>query len=223
MKYHLIKGGESVSHVKDLSGMKFNRWTVIKRGKNTMRGQATWLCRCDCGTIREVAGADLRNNKSKSCGCLQKEVAGDTNRTHGKSFSRLHRIWRGMKSRCENPKNFKASRYHDRGIAVCKEWHEFIRFYEWAVNNGYSDELSIDRIDNDKDYSPENCKWSNAVEQANNKSTNHMLTYKGKRQSMSMWSKEIGIPYGALRSRINQRHWSTEKALSTPLLRKRKG
>lgn len=204
-----------MSKLKDLIGQKFNRWTVMERSGKTKLGEATWLCRCECGNFRIVPGSDLRKGKSKSCGCLQRERMQEIKTTHGKSQTRLYRIWTAIRQRCMNPNTVKAHNYMKRGIKICKEWDQFENFYTWAMEAGYSDRLSIDRIDVNGDYTPQNCRWASAETQANNKTINHYLTYNGKTQSMMMWSKEMGIPYSTLRGRINAYHWSVERALTT--------
>ena len=130
------------------------------------------------------------------------------------SGTRLYRIWNGMKDRCINANSKYKYRYHDRGIKICKEWlDDFTNFYNWAMENGYSDELSIDRIDNDKDYSPDNCRWATAKEQANNKGNNILLLFNNEIKTISEWGDELGIKDGTIRARLN-RGWSVEKALS---------
>lgn len=208
-----------MSAIKDLTGQQFSRWTVLIRADNDAQGQAQWHCVCQCGTKAVVRGRDLRKGKSRSCGCLQKDIAAQVKTTHGASNTRLHRIWCAMKQRCFDKTAQKYARYGGRGITVCKEWLSFCVFEKWARQNGYTDNLSIDRINNDGNYSPQNCRWSTSKEQARNKSTNHLLFFRGKSQSIAQWAEETGIGYYALRSRINQYHWPIEKALTTPLRR----
>jgi len=131
--------------------------------------------------------------------------------SHGDSGTRLYGIWGKMKQRCQNPKdsNFKA--YGGRGIKVCAEWQDYRNFSAWAKLNGYSDDLTIDRKDNDKGYSPENCRWTDAKAQANNRRNNRMVTYKGITQTLQQWADEIGIQTATLRYRLN--NWSNDRAL----------
>lgn len=208
-----------MSAVKDLTGQQFSRWTVLKRAENDALGRARWHCVCQCGNTAIVHGQDLRQGKSRSCGCLQRDIASKIKTTHGASNTRLFRIWCAMKQRCFDKNAQKFARYGGRGITICEEWLSFRVFSEWAKQNGYADDLSIDRIDNDGNYTPENCRWSTNKEQARNKSTNHLLSFRGKTQSIAQWADETGISYHALRSRINQYHWSVERALTTPLRR----
>lgn len=150
----------------ELAGKTFGKWKVLKYS-----GHGMWLCECECGTIRDVSGCNLRNGVTKSCGCSS-SMPGETNPfyKHGKRHTRLWRIWSNMKSRCYNPKVPSYEDYGERGITVSDEWkNNFQAFYEWAMNNGYSDELTIDRINNDGIYEPSNCRWVTRKEQNRNR------------------------------------------------------
>lgn len=197
----------------DLTGQRFGRLTVVERAKNRNRSKdAYWLCCCDCGQETVVCGKSLRVELTKSCGCLNREK----NKSHGGSESRLYRIWVGMKARCNNSKCHSFPRYGGRGIAVCTEWErDFSAFQEWAKANGYRDELTLDRIDNDKGYCPENCRWVPMYIQVNNRSNNCFLTLDGRTQTVAQWSRELGIPETTVRER-KKRGWSDERTLLTP-------
>lgn len=199
---------------KDITGQKFNRLLVLNRVENDKWGQTLWLCKCDCGGYRVVRGTDLKRNNTKSCGCLHKE---GNHKTHGKSHTRLYIVWQDIKQRCQNSKVPCFSYYGEEGKTVCDEWlHDFQAFYDWSMVNGYQENLEIDRIDNTKGYSPENCRWATRKEQSNNTRRNHIIEYKGKKQNLTQWAEELNINYNKLLVRIKRYNWSTERAFTTP-------
>lgn len=159
------------ANFKDLTGLKFGRLTVI-REYGYINDRVIWECLCDCGNIVIVPTKRLTNGHTKSCGCLKRERTREASYIHGKSKSRIHKEWRGILHRCKNPSASHYENYGGRGIEVCEEWKGesgFINFYNWAVQNGYSDDLTLDRKDNNKGYSPDNCRWVTHMENCHNR------------------------------------------------------
>lgn len=200
----------------DLSRQKFGRWTVLRRVANNPSNHVQYLCKCNCGNEQTIFSGTLRSKKTQSCGCLRRDLFAITKKTHGLSETRTYRIWGAMKSRCSDSQRPDFHRYGGRGISVCAEWEEFKSFYQWAMANGYGDETSIDRIDNDKGYSPENCRWATSKEQNNNRRNNHIIEFGGQRKTLTSWAQHTGIRSEVLRNRL-KRGWSVEKALTCSL------
>lgn len=154
----------------DLTGQRFGRLVVAGRANNDNQGKPQWQCQCDCGQFVIVRGEKLRYGLTQSCGCLHNEQLGERRLTHGGRRTRLYTIWNDMKQRCYNVRATNYKNYGGRGIRVCAEWRDdFGAFQQWALSHGYADDLSIDRIDNDKGYAPDNCRWATDYEQAHNK------------------------------------------------------
>lgn len=202
----------------DLAGQKFGRLTVLERAENKGKS-VVWLCRCDCGQETKVTPNHLKSGHTKSCGCLHIECAvnqGHKNATHGMKGTRLYKIWGGIKTRCLNCNDAHYKDYLGRGITICDEWkNSFENFRDWAMSNGYREDLTIDRIDVNGNYEPSNCRWATQEEQQNNKRTNHLITFDGKTQNIKKWSIETGIRSSTIGERL-KRGWSIEKALTTP-------
>ena len=200
----------------DLTGQRFGRLVVWDRAENNKQGRAMWRCRCDCGKDTVVSGTDLHSGTTKSCGCLRIIRVGETHRHHGGTKSRLFRIWSGMHTRCYNRNVHNFNDYGGRGITICDEWlYDFAAFRDWAMAHGYQDNLSIDRIDNDKGYSPENCRWvSGKVQRANQRphksSVTRVLCAETGRvyESISEAAKSTGISIQSISYCINgkQKH-----------------
>ena len=195
----------------DLTGKRFGRWTVMSRNYILVGGNAKWWCRCSCGKIGSVGSQKLKSGWSKSCGCLAVEATGDRARKHGFFGTSFYESWAGMKKRCLNKKSTFFRNYGGRGIKVCKRWMEFENFRDDMLPT-YKEGLTIERIDNDGNYEPNNCRWATRNEQAVNK--RNLKKYKGK--CVAEWSRSTGIKCGTLRKRFKL-GWSWEKALNTPL------
>lgn len=206
-----------MSELIDMIGKKFGRLTVIERAENAKNGKTKWKCICECGNCVIVEGRHLRKGETKSCGCYHRERVAKANTKHSGYKTRLYYIWKSIKERCYNENNKHYKDYGGRDITMCESWKDsFESFRDWAVENGYSDELSIDRIDVDGNYEPSNCRWATEKEQANNKRNNRLLTYEGKTQTMAQWADELGFSYHTIVSRLCTYGWTVEEALSTP-------
>lgn len=162
-------------------GKKFNKLTILAEciNKNNTKYRK-FRCKCDCGTIRILDKRSVIIGTTKSCGCLHKQLAKEVNTKHGDSKTRLYKIWLHMKSRCYNTSDAKYKNYGERGIIICQEWNDFIKFKEWAKNNGYKDDLTIERIDVNGNYEPSNCIWVDLSNQTINKTTSHYFKYRDK-------------------------------------------
>lgn len=201
----LLKSGKTKScgclqnEHEDLLGDRYGRLTVVaydgkRKRKSTTGYKHYWLCKCDCGNEKVVEAYSLKTGRISSCGCLCIE----RHTKHNMRHTRLHEVWHSMKNRCKNPSHVAYSDYGGRGIKVCEEWQDFIPFMEWALNNGYSDELTIDRIDVNGDYEPTNCRWATMKEQGNNRRNNRRVTYHGISYTISELSDKTNIPYSKL-------------------------
>lgn len=204
----------------DMTGQKRGRLTVVERVDNNSQGQTQWRCICECGNECITTGVYLRNGHTKSCGCLCADMLRDLRTTHGESTSRIYRIWRDILRRCEDPRRRGYADYGGRGITICDEWKTYETFRDWSLANGYAEDLSVDRIDNNKGYCPENCQWTNDITQANNKRNNVVIAIDDKTLTMAQWSRETGIPYSALQHRIAM-GWEPKDAVMTPLHHRR--
>lgn len=195
---------KQLKNVKDLTGQRFGRLTVIGLQPTETR-KTFWVCECDCGNMKVVRSDILQSGNTRSCGCLKKEQD-ETNLTKGyarktreeRGFvsggTRLYQVWQGMKKRCSSPSDVRYHRYGGRGIKVCDDWNnDYLAFHNWAITNGYSEELTIDRIDSDGDYEPSNCRWATKKEQANNRSTNIKITIGNSTRTLTEWCEIFNL------------------------------
>ena len=200
----------------DITGQRFGSWTVLEKAPPRPGGKgAYWICECDCGAISEVQGASLRKGDSKSCGCRKGEFVSYARSAKRYPYRRLKIIWRNMIARCENESAISYPLYGARGITVCPEWKSLNAFAIWSLENGYSDNLTIDRIDGSKGYSPDNCRWVSKIEQQNNKCNNHLLTVDGVTDTIANWARKTGLSHSLISSRIDN-GWNDERAVKTP-------
>ena len=197
----------------DLAGQVYGRLTVLSFAGRTASG-STWRCLCDCGNAKIVTSSNLRSGATKSCGCLAKECSAERSVTHGMTGSVEHRTWTSMLSRCRNPKDHNFRNYGARGIRVCDRWTKFENFF--ADMGKRPNNCSLDRIDNEKGYGPDNCRWAVFVEQASNKRTNHFLTLEGETKTISQWARATGISKVTIRARLRI-GWDTRRTLTTPV------
>lgn len=205
-----------VSAKVDITGRRFGRWTVIKDSGQRIKTRVLWECHCDCGTVKLMPSNHLLKGRSLSCGCLRNELSLKRHTSHGLSKQKIYRIWGGIVARCHIPSQSGYKRYGGRGISVCDEWRkDFVQFYNWAIQNGYREDLTIERVDCNGDYSPQNCKWIPRSEQCNNTRQSHFITIDGKTLTIKQWSKEIGISDKVIRCRL--RHgWNEHDAVMVP-------
>lgn len=208
----------------DLTGKKFGRLLVIKEvEKDARKGTGRyvqWVCQCDCGNTHIATSTRLIRGVCKSCGCLRNELTSKRRKKHGDSvsggeFERLYRIWHSMIKRCSLITDKDYSNYGMRGISVCDEWRDYIIFKEWALSNGYADNLTIDRIDNDGNYCPANCRWTTYKEQRLNARPPISKTT-GERTGIRQLARQYDIKYHTLLYRL-KRGWTLEKALNEPV------
>ncbi len=214
----------------DLTGQRYGKLYVIKETDpyvtpGTGQTLVRWLCKCDCGNETKVITASLRTGNTKSCGCgcieNRKKILHRKGEIRCKypDEKRLRNIMVGMRQRCFNPHNAWYVNYGGRGITVCEEWMRtdgMDRFCEWALNHGYKPNLTIDRIDNNKGYSPDNCRWVDRFEQMSNTRSTTKIEYNGEIKGVAQWAREYNIRYETLVGRL-KRGWDIEKALLTPI------
>lgn len=199
----------------DLTGKKFSYLTVISHVTFENKKRNKWLCKCDCGKMVLVESSKLRKSEVKSCGCKKKTLISQSNSKNGQSHTRLMKVWYEMKRRCTDINSKEYLNYGERGITICKEWlSDYETFKKWALENNYSEKLTIDRIDVNGNYEPSNCRWATRKEQNNNKRNTQKYTYDNKTLTLNEWSKITGISYSNLYKRLKIYNFSIDKALT---------
>lgn len=208
--------------IKDRTGEKYGRLTIVSyTGKQTFHGgNAIWLCKCDCGKYVERPAVMLKHSKMPSCGCYVKEHTENLNKSHGGRNERLYLVWIDMRRRCYDKKDSNYFRYGGRGIKVCDEWKDYSVFREWAIKTGYDpsarkQQCTIDRIDVDGNYCPDNCRWVDAKIQNNNRRNNKIVEFNGRKQTLKQWADEMCFNYEMVDKRLNA-GWDIERAFYQP-------
>lgn len=186
-------------------GKKFNMLTVLEELPKRKHGARVYRCKCDCGNFKDVRSDMLKSGKTKSCGCLHTK--------HGKRDTKIYHVFAEIKQRCYNKSSKSYPNYGERGIKVCDEWlNDFMTFYDWSVSHGYKEGLSIDRIDNNGNYDPSNCRWTDRKTQNNNRRNNTYISYNGKTQTLAQWGKELNIDQHTISAR-KRKGWTDKECL----------
>lgn len=206
----------NTAKIRDLTGQKFNHLTAVKIAQ---RNPLYWECICDCGNTTLVRSGNLIHGKVKSCGCIHHRG----NPIHNQCYTRVYKIYAKILRRCFAKDDPVYPRYGGRGITMCDEWkNSFELFSEWAYANGYNETLSIDRIDNNGDYCPDNCRWVDDYAQANNKRNNILFTFEGQTKTLAQWCREFNVPYKRAFYRISN-GWDFEDAMHMQKFARKKG
>jgi len=200
----------------DLVGHVYGRLEVISKKGKTNNGNYLWKCLCECGKTSIVSGGNLRNGHTRSCGCLNSEVASKTHKTHGMRKTPIYNTWLAMRERCSNVKHIEFKRYGGRGISVCSRWADSFENFLADMGEKPTPKHSIDRRDSNGNYTPENCRWATIKQQQRNRRNNLVIIYDGQVRCLSEWAEVLGIGRGALKSRINA-DWPIHKAFTQPV------
>ena len=196
----------------EYTGKKYGRLTVLGIHHHSKTRHTYVTCQCECGARKVIRASSLVQGITRSCGCLDKEEKIRRKTKHGMFGTRIYDIWAHIKSRCDNKNTQQYKNYGGRGIKYCTEWKDFEKFYEWAKNNGYAENLTIDRINVNGNYEPENCRWILEKYQHRNTRTNKMLEYKGERHCASEWAEKLDLNYNTLLTHLRG-GWGVKEAL----------
>lgn len=202
-----------MSRLIDEMGNIYGRLTVIGRAENNRQGKAMWICACQCGEQAIIYGSSLRSGATHSCGCLNAEISRVVNTRHGLAGTPEYTTWKSMKGRCLNPRDHSFSNYGGRGIMICERWLSDFKNFIFDMGPRPSPKHSLDRIDNNGDYEPTNCRWATAKEQSGNMRKSVLVTYEGRTQCVAAWANEFDMKRSTLRGRV-LRGWPIEKAFS---------
>lgn len=206
---------------RDLTGQIFGHLLAQQNIGRNQCGKHVYECLCDCGNICYVVAERLTGGYKTSCGCVAKQNRRKTLGVPGCSYSRLDRIWRGMKFRCDKGDKYCDKHYVERNIKVCNEWrNSFDVFKEWAMMNGYNDTLTLDRIDNYGDYCPDNCRWVTMAEQNRNRTNNRNIEYHGETKTLAEWSRDLDMNYWTIIYRLDKLGMTPDEAFTTPIMDK---
>ncbi len=199
---------KNLNRVHDLTGQRFGRLTVIGIDESRNTRKTYWICQCDCGNMSSHRSDGLLSGSIKSCGCYKREQSAikvSKNHKHKQSGTRLYNIWLGMKGRCYNPNDPVYKNWGGRGITICDDWkNDFSCFYNWAINNGYMENLTIDRIDNDGNYEPDNCRWASQKQQSSNRRSNINIKIGNETKTLMEWCEIFKLPYTTVNMRYRR-------------------
>jgi len=199
---------------RDLTNQRFGRLVVIKRAPNKGK-KVAWYCQCDCGKTTIATTTNLCQHLMFSCGCLKMEKLLQRSTKHNLSRTKIYDVWIAIRKRCYSPANISYKNYGGRGITICEDWkNNFSSFYEWSMKNGYKEGLSIDRIDNNGNYCPENCRWTDKLTQANNTRTNHFITFCNQTKTIAEWARHFNLPYSNILAKLQKNNYDAEKAFA---------
>lgn len=199
----------------DLTGRRFGYLTALERAPKGTKSRTSWLCECECGRRKVVLAFNLKSGASRSCGCRVRAATIARSTTHGKNLTPEHKVWKGLRKRCRNRNEGGYSNYGGRGIAVCERWDQFENFLA-DMGERPSSKHTIDRVDNDGPYSPDNCRWATRRAQMNNVRKNVLLEHGGCRFSVAQWARVLSVPAFRIYSRLRA-GWSVDAALFRPV------
>lgn len=208
-----LRGGGSMGKCTliDLTNQKFGKLVVLEKDQiKTKSGNAKWICQCECGNEVSVIGSHLRSGHTSSCGCNR-----ISNIAQGHAKERIYRTWKKMHIRCSDPNSDRYKWYGGKGIEVCNQWSSFIEFRSWAYASGYDDTLTIDRINSEKNYSPDNCRWVDMKVQANNRTSNKIVYFEGKEYTVTELAEEKGMLPSTIFNRLKL-GWTINRTINTP-------